>query len=249
MELLIPQWQGAPGNVGALSTLRQGGCSPAPYDDGAGQGGLNLGAHVQDDPLNVTKNRQMLRSILPAEPVWLNQEHGTDVVNADTVVGTANADASVTTQPGIVCVMMTADCLPVLFCDVDGHVVGAAHAGWRGLAAGVLENTVAAMRARGAGEILAWLGPAIGPRQFEVGRDVLEAFVAQEEANRTAFVPIIGRDSKFLADIYELARHKLARVGVQRVSGGGHCTVSDQRFYSYRRDKLTGRMASMIWLK
>ena len=249
MELLIPQWQGAPDNIGALTTLRQGGCSPSPYDDGGGQGGLNLGAHVQDDPRNVANNRRLLRSILPTEPVWLNQVHGTQVVDAATVVGTPDADASVSTQAGVVCVMMTADCLPVLFCDLDGRVVGAAHAGWRGLAAGVLEKTVLAMRDRGAGEILAWLGPAIGPQQFEVGQDVLQAFVQLDEANRSAFLPIVGRDNKFLADIYQLARQRLARVGVQRISGGGLCTVSDRRFYSYRRDKLTGRMASMIWLK
>ncbi|MBB3210957.1 hypothetical protein FHW67_000192 [Herbaspirillum sp. Sphag1AN] len=249
MELLIPQWQGVPGNVGAFSTLRQGGYSPAPYDDGSGQGGFNLGAHVQDDPRNVAGNRQLLRSILPTEPVWLNQVHGTNVVDASTVAGVVDADASISTQAGVVCVMMTADCLPVLFCDVDGCVVGAAHAGWRGLAAGILENTVAAMRARGAGEMMAWLGPAIGPRQFEVGQEVLHAFLALDEASRTAFDPIIGSDNKFLADIYQLARQKLARIGVHRVSGGGLCTVSDPRFYSYRRDRQTGRMASLIWLK
>jgi polyphenol oxidase len=249
MELLIPQWQGAPDNVGAFSTLRQGGCSPAPYDDGCGQGGFNLGAHVQDDPRNVAGNRQLLRSILPAEPVWLNQVHGTNVVDVSTVAGAVDADASISTQAGVVCVMMTADCLPVLFCDVDGRVVGAAHAGWRGLAAGVLENTVAAMRARGAGEMMAWLGPAIGPRQFEVGRDVLDTFLALDEASLMAFEPIVGSDNKFLADIYQLARQKLAWIGVHRVSGGGLCTVSDRRFYSYRRDRQTGRMASLIWLK
>lgn len=249
MELLIPQWQGAPDNVGAFSTLRQGGCSPVPYDDGGGQGGFNLGAHVQDDPRNVAGNRQLLRSILPSEPVWLNQVHGTNVVDASIVADSVDADASISTQAGVVCVMMTADCLPVLFCDVDGRVVGAAHAGWRGLAAGILENTVAAMRARGAGEMMAWLGPAIGPRHFEVGQDVLHAFLARDEASRAAFDPIVGSDNKFLADIYQLARQKLARIGVHRVSGGGLCTVSDPRFYSYRRDRQTGRMASLIWLK
>jgi len=137
----------------------------------------------------------------------------------------------------------------VLLCDAAGSVVGAAHAGWRGLAGGVLEKTVAAMRGRGAGEISAWLGPAIGPQQFEVGQDVLEAFAAHDSASLTAFVAIAGREGKYLADIYQLARQRLAQVGVQRVAGGGLCTVSDKRFYSYRRDKQTGRMASLIWLR
>jgi YfiH family protein len=250
MELLIPEWSGRPAHVGALTTLRQGGVSLGPYDDGRDGGGLNLGVHVQDDPAHVAHNRHLLRSILPSEPVWLTQVHGIDVVDAAAVSAEApQADACVTTQAGVVCAMMTADCLPVLFCDVAGTVVGAAHAGWRGLAAGVLERTVAAMRERGAGEVLAWLGPAIGPQQFEVGQEVLEAFVAHDPASGSAFTAIVGREGKFLADIYQLARLRLAQAGVQRVSGGGWCTVSDTRFYSYRRDKVTGRMASLIWLR
>jgi len=252
MELLIPDWPNAPDNVGALSTLRQGGCSQGPYSDDADGGGLNLGMHVQDMPERVERNRRMLRSILPAQPAWLNQVHGTNVLDAAAVAtasATPSADASVATAPGVVCAMMTADCLPVLFCDVGGQVVGAAHAGWRGLAAGVLAQTVAAMRTRGAGEILAWLGPAIGPRQFEVGRDVLEAFADADPVCGNAFVPIVGREGKYFADIYQLARRKLAQLGVERVAGGGLCTVSDRRFYSYRRDKTTGRMASLIWLR
>lgn len=144
---------------------------------------------------------------------------------------------------------MTADCLPVLLCDLAGTVVGVAHAGWRGLAAGVLEHAVAAMRERGPGEILAWFGPAIGPQQFEVGQEVLDAFVAQDAASRAAFTASAGREGQFFADIYRLARLRLAQVGVRRVSGGSWCTVSDTRFYSYRRDAITGRMASLIWLR
>jgi len=252
MELLIPDWPNAPDNVGALSTLRRGGHSQGSYSDDAGGGGLNLGMHVHDTPEHVEHNRYLLRSILPAQPAWLNQVHGINVVDAAGVADasvTPSADASVATAPGVVCAMMTADCLPVLFCDVGGQVVGAAHAGWRGLAAGVLEQAVVAMRARGAGEILAWLGPAIGPQQFEVGQDVLDAFADVDPVCRSAFVPIVGREGKYFADIYQLARRKLALLDVDRVAGGGLCTVSDRRFYSYRRDKITGRMASLIWLR
>lgn len=249
MELLIPDWQDRPANVGAMTTMRQGGVSQTPYGDGRGLGGLNLGVHVQDVPDDVAYNRHLLRSILPSEPVWLTQVHGVTVIDAAAVQGVPEADACVATHIGVVCAMMTADCLPVLFCDTAGTVVGAAHAGWRGLAAGVLERTVESMRSRGAGEILAWLGPAIGPQQFEVGQDVVDAFVAHDAVSRSAFVAIVGRDGKFFADIYQLARLRLAQVGVERVSGGGLCTVSDTRFYSYRRDKVTGRMASLIWLR
>lgn len=249
MELLIPQWQIPLANVGAMTTLRQGGWSQGPYGDGKGGGGLNLATHVEDVADDVQRNRAMLRSILPAEPLWLTQVHGTAVAGAESAMPTTQADACVASTAGVVCVMMTADCLPVLFCDIAGKVVGAAHAGWRGLAAGVLEQTVAAMRSRGAGEIQAWLGPAIGAQHFEVGQDVLDAFVNIDAADRKAFVPVTGRQGKFMADIYQLARHRLAQVDVVRVTGGDLCTVSDPRCYSYRRNKLTGRMASLIWLK
>lgn len=250
MELIIPDWHDAPANVGALSTTRCGGASLAPYDDGAGGGGLNLGVHVGDDPEHVRRNRAALRTLLPSEPAWLSQVHGSSVLNAAEVVDAPEADASFATQAGGVCAIQTADCLPVLFCDVRGAVVGAAHAGWRGLAGGVLENTVSRMRAAGAGDILAWLGPAIGPKQFEVGPDVLNAFAAQDVRMAAAFTPIERTPGKHLADIFLLARLALRNIGVERISGGGLCTVSDQRrFYSYRRDKVTGRMASLIWLK
>ena len=263
---LIPHWPELPGHVGACSTTRLGGVSAAPYDDGQGGGGLNLGVHVGDQPEHVLRNRELLRAQLPAEPFWLNQVHGTAVAQAGSrVAATAathaghippDADASIAHHPGQVCAIMTADCLPVLFCDRAGTVVAAAHAGWRGLAGGVLGRTVAAMRASGAGEILAWLGPAIGPQQFEVGADVLAAFMAgvsDAQAERevlAAFRIIAGKPGKYLADIYALARSMLRRDGVLSIAGGEYCTVSDPaRFYSYRRDGVTGRQASLIWIK
>ncbi len=249
LELIKPDWVGAPCNIGAFSTVRRGGFSPAPYDNGSGGGGLNLGLHVEDAPGNVAQNRGLLRSLLPAEPAWLTQIHGTTVVEASSAKATPRADASVATQRGAVCVIQTADCLPVLFCDVTGNVVGAAHAGWRGLAGGVLENTVDSMRNRGAGDIIAWMGPAIGPEQFEVGEDVLRAFSAVDHKTEAAFKPIESTPGKYLADIYRIARRLLSRHGVQNVYGGDFCTVTDvSRFYSYRRDKITGRMATLIWL-
>ncbi|MDR6739355.1 YfiH family protein [Herbaspirillum sp. 1173] len=248
MELLIPDWA-APANIGALTTLRAGGFSPAPYGDGQGGGGLNLGTHVDDDPALVARNRALLRRLLPSEPAWLTQVHGVAVLDAAALPDQPTADACISSTPGAVCVMMTADCLPVLFCDRAGTVVGAAHAGWRGLAGGVLEATVGAMRARGAQDIIAWLGPAIGPEQFEVGAEVREAFITQQAAAQHAFRAYPGRPGKYLADIYELARQRLASMDVHDVSGGGLCTVSDPRFYSYRRDKTTGRMGSLVWLK
>jgi len=250
MELIIPDWTEAPANIGALSTTRTGGFSHAPYDDSTGGGGLNLGVHVGDDPGAVARNRALLRTLLPAEPAWLSQVHGVNVVDAATAKDMPQADACIATQPGVVCVIQTADCLPVLFCDADGRAVGAAHAGWRGLAGGVLENTISRMRAAGATRIQAWLGPAIGPQCFEVGQDVFDAFVGRDPDTARAFVSIIGQDGKYVADIYALARLALERAGVGQVSGGGMCTVTDRRrFYSYRRDGVTGRMASLIWLK
>lgn len=250
-EFLVPDWVNAPANVGALSTVRGGGVSRAPYDDGSGAGGLNLGVHVGDEPEHVRQNRALLRHLLPEEPAWLSQVHGVTVVDAADVGNVPpQADASIATRPGVVCAIQTADCLPVLFCDTHGRVVGAAHAGWRGLAHGVLENTIACMRDAGANKMLAWLGPAIGPDSFEVGQDVVDAFVARNAGLAAAFRPDEKRQGKYRADIYCLARTILAQAGVQHVYGGGLCTVSEpRRFYSYRRDKITGRMASLIWLK
>jgi YfiH family protein len=252
-SFLTPDWPGLPPNIGALATTRKGGVSTGPYDDACGGGGLNLGLHVGDDAEAVRANRERLQAVLPGRPAWISQVHGVGVVDAATVgpgqpvrVG----DAGIATQPGLVCAILTADCLPVLFADLDGKVVGAAHAGWRGLAAGVLGTTLAAMRAAGAGEITAWMGPAIGPSAFEVGADVLDAFAAVLPGAAPAFTPYPGRPGKFLADMPSLARAMLARDGVTLVHGGGHCTATErERFYSYRRDGVTGRQASLIWLK
>lgn len=265
LPLLTPVWPGLPANVTAISTLRAGGVSRAPYDApgidneqaGSAHGGLNLGTHVGDRVDDVFENRQRLQSVLPGPPAWLNQVHGSAVLDAAKVgLCAPAADASFTTQRDTVCVVMTADCLPVLFSDRQGRVVAAAHAGWRGLAHGVLGCTVQAMRDAGAGDILAWLGPAIGPSHFEVGQDVVQAFLnsapdAEAAAQvHAAFAPMASAAGKYLADIYVLARHMLAREGVVAVSGGTRCTVSEAaRFYSYRRDGITGRQASLIWRK
>jgi hypothetical protein len=248
LPVLDIQWPDLPASVSALSTTRRGGVSAAPYGDGAGGGGLNLGTHVGDADDAVKRNRKLLRQQLPSEPVWLTQVHGTRVINLDSTPASTEADASIATRAGVVCAIMTADCTPVLLADRYGRVVGAAHAGWRGLASGVLAATVNAMRDAGAEDILAWLGPGIGPQAFEVGEDVVDAF-AHLHADQPVFRALDGRPGKFLADLPELARRALAGVGVTQVAGGEHCTVSDpERFYSFRRDRTTGRMASMIWL-
>ena len=258
LDPIIPHWPDAPANIGALATTRGAGVSVAPYDDGQGGGGLNLGLHCGDDAAMVQENRGRLATLLPGRPAWVSQVHGVAVADAASVQPgqpVQVADASIASAPGVVCAVMTADCLPVLFADTDGKVVGAAHAGWRGLAAGVLAHTIKAMRAAGAGEITAWMGPAIGPSQFEVGADVLDSFMAgamaaEEAAVRAAFVPYPGRPEKHLANIYALARVFMARDGVTRVSGGEYCTATDgARFFSYRRDHVTGRQASLIWIK
>ena len=252
--VLRPDWPDAPATIGALATTRLGGASRGPYDDGRGGGGFNLGLHCGDDAQAVQANRARLQALLPGRPAWIAQVHGAAVVDAADVAPGGPAltgDASIAGAPGLVCAILTADCLPVLFADLEGKVVGAAHAGWRGLAGGVLGATVAAMRAAGAGEITAWLGPAIGPQAFEVGPDVKAAFeaaLAQEAA--AAFRPYPGRPGKYLADMNALARRMLARDGVVRVHGGGRCTATEaDTFYSYRRDGVTGRQASLIWIK
>jgi len=243
--LITPDWPAPPG-VLAVSTTRLGGVSVPPY------AALNLGSHVNDDPLAVAENRARLRQMarLPGEPVWLSQVHGNAVVDAGNTPNGGEADASVSDAAGVVCAIQTADCLPVLFCEPTGRVVAAAHAGWRGLVADVLEVTVAAMVARGvaADTVMAWLGPAIGPTAFEVGAEVREVFVANDPAAADAFVA--ASEGKWLADIFTLARQRLNACGVNRIYGGGVCTVSDPvRFFSHRRDRLTGRQASLIWLE
>lgn len=272
LSQLVPDWP-APARVRALSTTRIGGVSRGPYGLADGSpGGLNLGTHVGDDAEAVAQNRRRLQSWLPSAPRWLDQVHGCAVVTDEGTDGAddvedvdrlANgvpprADASISATPGQVCAVMTADCLPVLLCDRAGTVVGAAHAGWRGLCAGVIEATLARMDAqrKDAGSPphwLAWLGPAIGPDAFEVGAEVRAAFLEQAlpsegEAVEQAFRPAAA--GKYLADLYALARIRLARAGCVDVHGGDACTVSDpQRFYSYRRDGVTGRMASLVWLE
>ncbi|HEX21914.1 MAG TPA: peptidoglycan editing factor PgeF [Chromatiales bacterium] len=240
---LIPVDWPAPKNVQAATTSRIGGVSRAPFDS------FNLADHVGDHPAAVLANRELLLEelALPAEPLWLKQVHGTRIVMFDgPQVESPEADASVSAEPNRVCAVLTADCLPVLFCNRTGSRVAAAHAGWRGLAAGVLEATVAQM-AVAPDEIMAWLGPAIGPQAFEVGEDVRAAFV-DNDADSSAAFETTG-DDRWLADIYRLARQRLARVGVTAVYGGDRCTVSEAgMFYSWRSDGNTGRMASLVWL-
>lgn len=242
LPLLLPEWP-APSRVRSAVTTRLGGVSATPYDS------LNLGDHVGDRPGAVADNRALLRTATPAEPFWLRQVHGIRCLDLDTCrIDDREADASVTRRPATVCAILTADCLPVLFCDEAGSVVAAAHAGWRGLLDGVLENTVAAMRV-GPRQLLAWLGPAIGPQAFEVGDEVRTAFIAHNPRAALAFRPHAERPGKWWCDIYALAWQRLHAIGLERVYGGGLCTVSDpKRFYSYRRDGVTGRMASLIWL-
>lgn len=240
IEVIRPDWQ-APSNVRAFTTTRNGGFSHGAWSS------LNLGANCGDDPRHVQQNRHALARLLPSEPRWLKQVHGTNAVSWDKAKTTgAEADAIFSSQPGQVCAVLTADCLPVLFCNQAGTRIAAAHAGWRGLAAGVLEASVLAMECKPA-DLIAWLGPAIGPQAFEVGRDVYDTFVELNPENTAAFKP--HRD-RWLADLYQLARHALARVGIHQVFGGGYCTYSEpEYFYSYRRDGVTGRMASLIWIE
>ena len=236
---LTPDWP-APARAG-LRDHAQWRVSQAPFDS------LNLGAHVDDDPRAVEENRRRLTERLECRPSWLEQVHGVTVVEADPS-RVPRADASWSAMPGVACTIMTADCLPALFCDRSGTRVAAAHAGWRGLAAGVLEATVDSLGVPG-DELLVWLGPAIGPQAFEVGGEVRDAFVAAHAEARSAFVPS-ANPGRFMADIYRLARIRLGAHGVTAVHGGGLCTFSDtERFYSYRRSSRTGRFASLVWLQ
>lgn len=237
-DWLIPDWP-APSCVRALMTTRSGGLCTAPFD------GFNLATHVGDNPASVAANREALRAWLPAEPLWLNQVHGLTVAEAGRESAGCEGDAAIARCHDQVCVVMTADCLPVLFCDIQGTVVAAAHAGWRGLANGVLEATVARMQ-KPPSEILAWFGAAIGPSAFEVGAEVRTAFMDQHSHAAAAFV---RQGDRYWADLYALARIRLVSAGVTQLFGGGLCTFRDAaRFYSYRRDGRTGRMASLIWL-
>ena len=240
---IVPDWP-APANVKALQTTRLGGVSLAPYDS------LNLGVLVNDNPLHVTQNRQSLSQFLPSEPVWLRQVHDIHVVDAANTSCEPNADASFSTRKNIVCVTMTADCLPVLLCDQAGTTVAAIHAGWRSLCDGVIEATTHQLQANHAhlktADLMAWLGPAIGPQAFEVGAEVKAQFIAKDARAESAFVP---QGDKWLGNLYQIATFRLQTLGVSRVYGGGLCTYTDkERFFSFRRDGETGRMATMIWL-
>lgn len=237
---LVADWP-APLRVRTCVTTRAGGVSLSPWDT------FNLGVHVGDRPEHVATNRQRLVERLGCRPAWLEQTHSVLAVPADPQ-RVIEADASWTDAPGIACTVMTADCLPVLFTDCAGTRVAAAHAGWRGLVGGVLENTLVALDVAPE-QIMVWLGPAIGPQAFEVGPEVHKEFVLQQPEAAAAFAPS-PRPGHYLADIYALARLRLQTMGVASIHGGGLCTFSDaERFYSYRRDGQTGRMASLIWIE
>ena len=239
-DWIQPDWP-APANVRALVTTRAGGVSAGPYAS------LNLATHVGDDPAAVAENRRRLRTRLPAEPRWLTQVHGTRVVDAAGAAPGVEADAAFARARRTVCAVQTADCLPLLLCDANGSVVAVAHAGWRGLAGGVIEATVRAMDVP-PGQILAWLGPAIGPQAFEVGPEVREVYLAHAPEAAAAFVA--RENGKWLADLYRLAGQRLNAAGVACVFGGGFCTYREAaHFYSFRRDKATGRMAALIWME
>lgn len=242
MNWIEPDWP-APAKVRALSTTRDGGMSEGPYAS------LNLGSHVGDSLSAVDQNRALLRNAarLPNEPVWMDQVHGTRVLTLPLADGESKqADAAFTATAGQVCTVMTADCLPVLFCSTDGSQVAAAHAGWRGLCDGVLEKTVARFGVAPA-RLMAWMGPAIGPQVFEVGEEVRERFIQFNPAAAMAFQP---HGDRYLANLYLLARQRLLAAGVGAIYGGDYCTYSDpERFFSFRRESETGRQASLIWIE
>lgn len=239
--LIKASWP-APSHVHSFMTTRQGGYSVDSY------AGFNVSDYVGDDKNTVIQNRTLLRQIVPNEPKWLTQVHGTDVlILPNDQREDSQADAAVTREKNTVLAVQTADCLPILLCDRAGSVVAAIHAGWRGLCHGIIENTILAM-ACSPQDIYAWLGPAIGPAAFEVGVDVRAAFIAEDPAANLAFVPAHG-PGKWFGNLYLLATQRLTRAKVAFISGGEHCTYSEPAsFFSYRRDKVCGRMASLIWL-
>ena len=240
VQILTPEWP-APANVRAAFTLRHYGVSKAPYDS------LNVGAHVGDEPAAIAENRRRLRAQLqlPQEPAWIDQVHGTEVLDLDSAAPPAAADAAFTRRAGRVCAVQVADCLPVLITARDGSVVAAAHAGWRGLAAGVLEATVRRLAVE-PGQAMVWLGPAIGQAHFEVGDEVRQVFLARDAAAAAAFAA--NARGRWQCDLARLARGRLAALGVSAVFGGGWCTHADaSRFFSFRRDGRCGRMAALIW--
>ncbi|GMR03578.1 MAG: purine nucleoside phosphorylase YfiH [Gammaproteobacteria bacterium] len=241
LKFIYPDWS-APKNIKAITTTRVGGVSCAPFDS------FNLGDCVGDNPDDVRRNRALLHETLnlPSDPVWLKQMHGTNVVDASKVESGVEADGGYTDQPGVVCAVLTADCLPVFLCDKEGTKVGLLHAGWRGLAAGIIEAGIRRMRTPAA-EILAWLGPGIGPASYEIGDEVRQAFIQKDPDLTGAFAP--SQNGRWLADLYALARRELHAQGVRMISGGDHCTLRESElFFSHRRDGTCGRMASLIWL-
>lgn len=242
IDLIVPDWP-VPDRVRAVSTVRTGGVSRPPFDS------ANLAAHVGDVARHVAENRLRLRSQLQltTEPFWMNQVHGTRVVRAESTNFPPEADAAFTLESGPICAVLTADCLPVLLASRDGERVAAAHAGWRGLSAGVLEATVHALE-RSPAQLIAWLGPAIEPEHFEVGDEVRAAFLAHDAGAATAFVP--HGTHKWLADLYALARQRLHRLGVESIHGGDRGTYRERAaFFSHRRDQRCGRMATLIWIE
>nr|WP_314862975.1 peptidoglycan editing factor PgeF [uncultured Undibacterium sp.] len=256
LSLVQPDWPDLPANVHAFSSTRLGGRSQAPYDDGIGGTGLNLGDHVGDDLSLVSQNRVLLNTLLPSDVIFLSQIHGNMVVDASLLSAQLNsevkADASYTLHKNVVCAVLTADCLPILLSSLDGQCVAAIHAGWRGLAGDVVENTILTLRQQGVGELTAWLGPAIGAARFEVGQDVYLEFSKKipqlDRFLKTRLTPV-GAAPKYDMDIYGVAREILRQLDVQRVHGGEYCTVTQSDlFYSYRRDQRTGRMANLIWM-
>lgn len=240
-DWIIPDWP-APGHVRAVVTTRNGGVSHGQY------GSMNIATHVGDQPSDVARNRQRLSSRLdlPAQPAWLEQVHGTRVIDLDSDIDGWQADGSTSSRTGGVCVVMTADCLPVLLTNRRGSRVAALHAGWRGLAAGILESGVACFD--DADDVIAWLGPAISVRQFEVGDEVVEQLGADRDF-AADWYQAAERPGKWYVDIYRIAAHRLRAAGVAEITGGGFCTFSESdRFYSFRRQSRCGRMASLIWL-
>ncbi len=243
LEFIYPDWP-APAHVKALTTTRNGGFSVGPYAS------FNLSNLVGDEPGSVRRNRALLREVLklPSDPIWLTQVHGSRVIDAFDAAPGGEADGCVTGTPGVVCAVLTADCMPIFICDRRSTRIGILHGGWRGLATGLIEEGLRKIQLPTA-NLLAWLGPAIGPSAYEVGDEVRQAFLRQDREFAGAFTPVPNRQGRWLADLYHIARRRLRAQGVQEIYGGLRCTLRERNlFYSHRRDGTCGRMASLIWL-